>query len=398
LKTACVVGAGVTGITVANNLSKAGVGVCLVERNPYPGGQAVFYGCKAAEHCVHCGVCLVRDAMATFRRDASIRKFFSSLPKALAPKPDGSFELQLQTSPNPIDWQACTECGNCQKACPEDAIQRVPGWKYYIDGRCNACGKCVEACPVGAIELRREPQRSSLSVQSIVLATGFQPFDPAINRKWGYGSSPRVITGSDLEKLFGQEKFLPDGAGSLAFIQCVGSRNTMEGEKYCSRVCCAYALRMANRIKKENPDVSIDFFYMDIQHFGKNFDQFWGEVKGRINLIQSNPILIKLDEQGRPIVRFESIPDLRCQEKPYDLVVLSNGLCPSQDREHLAEMFSLDLVDNGFLSEPGSRAGRSLGAGVFPAGTSTRPMRIDECVEDASRVTNRVLRYIGEKI
>jgi len=389
----CVIGAGISGISVANDLSQAGIDVLLVDKNPYPGGQSVFYGCKATDECVRCGVCLVREAVATLKNQSTAQCHLSSRPVGYRAA-GGSMELDIQTNPNLIDWQACVECGRCLEVCKEQAIERVPGWKYFVNEKCTACGKCVDACPVGAIRLNRSAETSTMQVDGIVLAAGYEPFDPGINRKWGFGENPRVVTGSQMENLFFQEKYLPREAESVAFVQCVGSRSVMEGEKHCSRVCCAYALRMAGRLKEEFPELKIDFYYMDIQRFGKNFDEFWKQIQGKINLIASNPISIKTDEQGLPVVRYESLPELACREQSYDVVVLSNGITPAAESESLADLFNLDLDAAGFLRPTGN--GTSVaGSRVFTAGTCKQPMRIDDCVEDAATVARRVMKNLG---
>jgi heterodisulfide reductase subunit A len=389
----CVIGAGISGISVANDLSQAGIDVLLVDKNPYPGGQSVFYGCKATDECVRCGVCLVREAVATLKNQSTTQCHFSSRPVGYHAA-GGSMELDIQTTANLIDWRSCVECGRCLEACPEQAIQRVPGWKYFVDEKCTACGKCVDACPVGAISLDRSTETSTMQVDGIVLAAGYEPFDPGINRKWGFGTNPRVVTGSQMENLFFQEKYLPVEAQSVAFVQCVGSRNVMEGEKHCSRVCCAYALRMAGRLKEEYPQLNIDFYYMDIQRFGKNFDEFWKKIQGKINLIASNPISIKTDERGLPVVRYESLPELACREQSYDVVVLSNGITPAAESESLADLFNLDLDAAGFI-RPTGNGSSAAGNRVFTAGTCKRPMRIDDCVEDAATVSRRVMKNLG---
>jgi heterodisulfide reductase subunit A len=401
--TVCVVGAGVSGLSVANDLARAGVGVYLIEQSPYPGGRATLYGCKAAESCVHCGVCLVREAVSTLRTGTGTECLLSSRPKACRPAAAGSggnghrptLEVSIETSPNPVDWKACIECGLCQQVCPEDAVHRAPGWKYYIDARCNSCGKCLEVCPVDAIQLQRSPEERTLAVNAVVMAAGFKPFDPSVNRKWGYGANPRVLTGTQMEELFRQESYLPVPAERVAFIQCVGSRNVMEGSRHCSRVCCAYALRMAGRLRQELPELAIDFYHMDIQHFGKSFEQFWGQLRPKINLIASNPISIRTDDQGKPLVRYESLPDLSCREQSYDVVILSNGVAPAEEGSALADLFGLGLDSGGFLAPAGEGSEVPALPGVFTAGACKRPMRIDDCVEDAAAVSQQVLQYLG---
>jgi heterodisulfide reductase subunit A len=335
-----------------------------------------------------------------------VEMLLSSTPQSIRRNSDGSFEINIETLPNQIDWKKCIGCGLCQEACPENAVERIEGWKFYIKNNCTDCGKCVEVCPVSAINLERELTSETFVADTLVVSTGFEPFNPGINRKWGYGDNPRVITGSDLERLFYEEKYLPDDidkdeSKKIAFIQCVGSRNIMEGMAQCSRICCAFALRMASRIKHEKPDAEIDFYYMDIQRFGKNFDNFWATVSDKINFIRSNPISIKINAQGKPIIRFESIPDNTCEEAGYDLVVLSHGLCPSGDTDELTEMFELDLDSNGFFKAPSYQQNFPLkrthgeDRGIFIAGTCKGPMNIEECVDDASAVSEQIIEFLA---
>ncbi|HEB11356.1 MAG TPA: CoB--CoM heterodisulfide reductase iron-sulfur subunit A family protein [Spirochaetales bacterium] len=405
-KTVCVVGAGISGLTVANSLANEGIRVFVIDKNPFPGGRSVQYGCKATDSCLQCGVCLVRDAVANFKKSSLIDASFSSTPRALHRRENDGYDIEVETIPNPIDWRSCTECGECREVCPKNAVKSIPGWKYYISEHCDRCGKCLVVCPVGAINLERKRQYETFPALSVVISSGFKPFDPAVNLKWGYGANPRVITGSDLESLFCREKFLPSDPElkdlkKIAFILCVGSRNIVEGERHCSRVCCAYSLRMANRIKEEYPDTEIDIYYMDIQYFGKSFSSFWAELKRKINFIRSHPISISIDEQERPLVRYESMSDLRCREEAYDLVVLANGICPPDNGEELAEIFGLDLEAGGFLSaatNAASNNGSGRDSGIFLTGACRRPMGIAECVESAYGAAAGVLRYLGDKV
>jgi heterodisulfide reductase subunit A len=392
-----VIGAGISGLTVANALAKASAEVTLIDRSSHPGGRAVFYGCKAVDTCVRCGVCLLRDAMSELTENAGVNLLLSSSPVSFRRKNDGGFELGMQTVPNPIDWRKCTSCGYCLEACPRGAVTQVPGWKFAIDTEaCDGCGECVKACPVSAIQLQREPTRTTLDADYVVVASGFQPFDPAVNRKWGYGRSPRVIHGTDLEHLFFEEKYLPRELigrdGTMAFIQCVGSRNVMEGKSGCSRVCCAYALRMANRIKEEFPEIRIDFYYMDIQSFGRNFPEFWESVSAKINLIRSNPINVKEGPDGKPIVRYEVPDEPGCRESTYDLVSLSHGIEPEADSGEVAELIGLDVNADGFFRETVDGAD----GGIFVAGACKRPMRIDDSVEDGQAVSEKILERMRE--
>jgi heterodisulfide reductase subunit A len=379
------------------------VDVTLIDQNPYIGGRAVFYGCKATDVCVHCGVCLVRDALTGFKNGIGsgfkngnhCKVFLSTEIENLTLDGQSKYTVTLLKKPNMINPALCIECGQCVPVCPENAVKRPSGGTFYIDRNCTECGKCVDVCPVSAITLKQETEQESLTVDSIVACTGFEPFNPAANLKWGYGKNPHVITASEMENFFYEENYPGEHVKHIAFIQCVGSRNVVEGERQCSRICCAFSLRMANRLAYAIPDTDIDFYYMDIQKFGKNFDAFYKGVREKVHFIRSNPLCIKTDDAGMPVIRYESPETRACEEKTYQLVVLSHGLCPGENTPELAGLLGLDLDENGFFAEYPGRRSRYPGKGIFFAGTSRGPMRIDECVQDAEGISKHILDYLG---
>ena len=154
---------------------------------------------------------------------------------------------------------------------------------------------------------------------------------------------------------------------------------------------------MANRLAYDIPDAEIDFYYMDIQKFGKNFEAFYTGIKERIRFIRSNPLCIKTDNAGMPVVRYESPETQTCKEETYQLVVLSHGLCPTENADELAGLLGFGMDENGFFSEYTGRRDRYPGKGIFFAGTCKGPMRIDECAQDAVGISKDIVTYLGSK-
>ena len=408
-KKVSVLGAGITGIAVSNALKSRELQVTLIDRNPYPGGRAVWYGCKAVENCVQCGVCLVREQMerlqdSFFSGSGEVvqapRLLLSGEVAGLVRNPDGHLDIRIDRSANMIDPEKCIECGRCADACATNSIRKVEGWRFYVEESCSSCGECVEICPTGAISHEPpKPITELISADAVVVATGSEAFDPVVNRKWGMGNK-RVITGTELEHLFYEQAYLPPETNNIAFVQCVGSRSSTEGVEGCSRVCCPYALRMASRLGADYPDTQIDFFHIDIQRFGTDFEVFWGLAKERVNLIRSNPIAVETDAEGRPVVRYEDPNSHSCIENSYDLVVLSHGMVPGEDTEQVADLFNLGRGSEGYFGDlvTDSSFDRVDGLlpGIFTAGCCKGPLRINECIEDAEAISGRVRSYLGE--
>ena len=220
----------------------------------------------------------------------------------------GNFDVQILQHPRYIDVDKCIACGACAEKCPkkvEDEYnfglnkrkaayvkysQAVP-LKYAIDpenciyltkGKCRACEKI---CPAGAVNFEDREKEVSLHVGSIVLSTGFEPYDPKAFNGYGYGRFPNVLTSLEFERMLsasgpfgGHVARLSDhkDAKKIAWIQCVGSRDTHEGaQSYCSSVCCTYAIKEAMVAKDHVKGLDAAVFYIDIRTHGKDFERYY---------------------------------------------------------------------------------------------------------------------------
>jgi len=345
----------------------------------------------------------VRDAVDRHDTDSTIRSLYSTSIRNVSRQHDGSLSINLLTEANVIDPETCVDCGVCLPACQRGAIRRVPGWGFFADETCDRCGACLDSCDFGAISMDRPAEQSRVDADAVIVASGFEPFDPGANRKWGYGLAPGIITATELERLAHDEQYLPpslviklatDGA-RVAFLQCIGSRNVAEGVAGCSRVCCAYALRMARRLRSEFPELQIDFYYMDLQYLGSSHESFVEECRREIQFVRSNPISVTADNSGAPVVRFDSIETNTVEERSYDLIVLSHGITAQSSNEELAKAFGIDLTPEGFLSAGSSpTTGDIPAARVYVCGTASGPMSIAETVESATEAAGIVAQAL----
>jgi len=279
----------------------------------------------------------------------------------------------------------------CAEVCPTEPkailsplAEAVP-YSYSLDEtQClhfkgGGCNLCRERCPTNAIDFRGRPKRQELSVNTIIVATGFEVFDAREIGSLGYGGCPNVLTGLDLERMFNSEgslKLPSNGKEprNIAFIQCVGSRN--EEHCYCSQVCCKYAMRFARLIKYQNPNAEVTIFYIDLQTAGKGFAEFYEECKESIRFIPGVPVEILEAHSGELEVKFENILEGKVNREVFDLVVLSVGMVPRKDFWDLAKILGINLGNEGFFDTKPLDSTETNVEGVFLAGTCQGPKDI----------------------
>ncbi|MCK4590603.1 MAG: CoB--CoM heterodisulfide reductase iron-sulfur subunit A family protein, partial [Candidatus Latescibacteria bacterium] len=298
-----VIGAGIAGITSAVELARKGISVHLVDKQATMGGQVARFGCKATDRCSKCSACVLTEKIAELKDLPSVSFHPSSEVKEI--KGDsGKFRITILQRPQPIALDSCIACGLCAQECPEQCITstlpRTFPYGYLIDQkRCRnytgqQCHRCVEVCPTEAISFDRSSRQVELQVAAIVVATGFEPSNLRNKPQYGYGRFPNVVTGLEVEEQLGRKGRIEkpsDGQipQDVAFIQCVGSRDSQLESGYCSQVCCAYAMRISRLLKYQSPQTNIAIHYMDIQKFGKGFDQFYAQSKGEIRFVRGLP-------------------------------------------------------------------------------------------------------------
>jgi len=257
---------------------------------------------------------------------------------------------------------------------------------------CSECLQCVSRCELGCIDHNMKEQTLNLDVEAIIVATGFDPFDPTEMPEFGYGQYPEVMTGLEFERLVsasgptaGEIKINGKEPKEVVFIQCVGSRDAQHGHPYCSRVCCMYTAKQAHLICEKLPDARVTIFYTDIRAFGKGFEEFYDRVRREGVLYRrGNPSEI-IRRNGRLIVRAEDTLLGEPVEVPADLVVLAVGIQPRADAEQVASLLGLARSDDGFLQEahPKLQPVDTGVEGIYIAGCCQGPKDIPDTVAQA---------------
>ena len=272
----------------------------------------------------------------------------------------------------------------------EEAIEEAK--RCLSCGGCSDCGECAKYCQPRAIDYGMKEEIVELRVGAIIVATGFDPFDPKRKPEFGYGRYPNVIHGLEMERLCSASgptkgEILIQGKKpkEVVFIHCVGSRDKTVGNEYCSRVCCMYTAKQAHLLRDKIPEAHITVLYMDVRAFGKGFEEFYERVqKEHIIYRRANPSEI-YQRNGRLVVRGEDTLLGEPFEIEADLVVLASGLLPRKESQWLGKILHLENSPDGFYAEsPGHDPIRTSVEGVFLAGCCEGPKDIPDTVAQAS--------------
>jgi heterodisulfide reductase subunit A len=242
----------------------------------------------------------------------------------------------------------------------------------------------------------------NLNVGTVVVATGYDLFDPRRKPELAYGQYPQVVTGLEFERMLSsdgptQGELVIDGRvpRNIVFIQCVGSRDRQMGNAHCSRICCMYTAKQAKLALDKLPDASVTVFYMDVRAFGKGFEEFYDEVreKGVLYRRGSPSEVIRNPSGDGLLVRAEDTLLRRPVEVPADLVVLATGIEPRESTRDVAALLHLSNSADGFLAEahPKLRPVDTAVAGVFVAGCCQGPKDIPDSITQARAAASAAL-------
>jgi heterodisulfide reductase subunit A-like polyferredoxin len=277
-------------------------------------------------------------------------------------------------------------------------------------GGCCECLQCVAACKAGAITAKTHAQQEEtvrIEAGSVIVAGGFKSYDAGLKGEYGYGRWPNVITSLEYERILsaagpfqGRIQRLSDRKTPrrMAWIQCVGSRDSHIGQEYCSSVCCMSATKQAMITREHDPDIETAIFYIDIRAHGKGFDRFYERsisendvryVRSMISRVIPNP------EDDSLNVSYAA-PDHHIREETYDLVVLSVGLCPNPSFVELAKRLDLRLNAHGFCASDPLDLVATSRPGIYVCGAAQGPKDIPDSVQQGSSAAAQATALLAD--
>jgi len=428
-----IVGGGIAGITAALELANAGNHVYLVEREPSIGGHMAQW--DKTFPTLDCAACILTPRMVEVGQHPNITLLSYSEVEAVEGYL-GNFTVTVRKKARHIIEELCTGCAICEDKCPKKVVdeefnaslthrkviyrpfpQAVPMYPvidvenctYFIKGKCKAC---QIFCPPGAIDFEQQDEIMHIQAGSIIIATGYDPFDAHRIPQYGYGRLANVFTSVEFERMVNAsgptagQILLRDGKTapqSVAIVHCVGSRDENYNE-YCSRVCCMYSLKFAHLVHERLPDAEIYNFYIDVRAAGKRYEEFYHRVmmegahfiRGRV--AEVTDVARIPEEEGKLTVQVYDTLFGAQRRIPVDMVILSVGMESRHDVQKMVQLFGLGCDFSGFFIErhPKLDPVLTMAEGIFIAGACQGPMAIPETVAQGAAAAMRAAGLISQ--
>lgn len=418
---ALVVGGGIAGGEAALNLANSGYRVLLVEKERSLGGKMILL--SKVFPTLDCSACITTPKVSEIARHRNITIFTDSEVTGIVKRSENDFVAQITKKPRYVHVEDCTACQLCEQACPvsvrDEYQQGLIGRKAAfipfsianpkaaaIDiENCTLCGACEKVCPTSCIDFTMESEQVELHARTVVMATGFNLFDPLEIPRYGYGKYKNVITSMQMEREIAPTRpfntILRPGDGKvpdkIAYVLCAGSRDASVGNPICSQICCMYSIKQAQLLMGALPMADVTIYYINIRSFGKGFEEFYQQAKGMgVTFVKGKVGTIKEKENGNLILRYEEIGEGVVKEAEHDMVVLSVGVKSNPDAGKIFPQGALKLDANRFVAQSdlmGSPARTSID-GVFVAGTASAPMDIPDSILSAGSASSEAISYI----
>ncbi|MBU4314700.1 MAG: FAD-dependent oxidoreductase, partial [Actinobacteria bacterium] len=414
-KRVLVVGGGIAGIQASLDLAEMNIEVYLIEKGPSIGGRMTQLDKTFPTN--DCAMCILSPKLVEAGAHPYIKIITNAELECIAGQAP-YFRATVIKKPRYVNEEKCTGCGICMTKCPvkiqdeynkglsktkcihipfPQAVPAIPiidkeNCLYFKKGKCRNCEKF---CEMKAIDFNQKEEIIKIDVGSVILALGSEEFDATLKDEYGYKTFPNVMTSIEFERILSasgptQGHILRPSDGkepkSIAFIQCVGSRDMQLGNEYCSAICCMQATKGAIIVQEHLSGVKTSIFYMDIRAYGKDFDKFVDRAKSdyQARFIHARISSIEVNPDTEDLIIQYATDEGKIKREEFELVVLSVGLISTGKIKETAGKLNIELNECGFSKASTFTPVSTSRAGIFVAGTFSGPKDIPETVMEAS--------------
>jgi len=430
VKKVMVIGGGIAGIQSSLDLGDMGYEVDLIEQEPCIGGRMAQLDKTLPTN--DCSICILAPKLSDCFRHPNIKIHSLTQVQKISKKEQG-FTVGLLRKARFVNEDLCINCGLCVEKCPSKVLdtfemkmtKRKAIYLYYLQGvpaimaidkeKClylknknkekRVCGFCQDVCEHDAIDFTQTDTKYNLESDSIIMAVGSNQYDPTPLYAYGYKKYKNVITGLEYERMIsasgpteGHITRLSDKKHpkTIAFVQCVGSRN-VKTNSYCSSICCTYSTKHAILSREHDEEIQSSIFYIDLRAGGKGFQKYIERAKNEygVKYVRGKIGEIKIDEDENPILYYENLDSFEVKSKKVELVILACAMIPTKNSEKLAKVLGVELDEFNFVKSSIDSPVNTNVPGIFACGACLGPQDIPHSVINASGAAAKASEYIS---
>lgn len=409
-----VMGGGISGITSALEAAEAGYQVTIIEKSPYLGGKVALFNKYFPKLCPP--PCGLEINFRRIKENPRIKYHILSEVESIAGEA-GNYTVTVKKNPSFIN-EKCVACDDCVKACPVEVPNHINSgldmrkavympyqhafpFRYTIEeSTCKKteCNKCVEACNYGAIDLTVKEEKVQIKTKAVIVATGWEAYDPSKMTNLGFDTSPDIISNVTMERIASANgptkgKMVRPSDGrpvkKVAFVQCAGSRDENHLH-FCSGICCLATLKQISYVRDAYPDSEAYMFYIDIRTPGTTYERFLNTITDdeNVHLVKGKVAKVETDEATKDlIVTVEDIQNNKKITLNVDLCVLATGMEPNVSQANLPS--SIQINELGFVVPDENMRG------IIPVGNTKNSADVSQSVQSATAASLQAIQVVG---